>query len=286
MRPFTLLEPRSLEEACLMLSDVDGAKPIAGGTALVILMKQGLFLPGVLVNLQKTRDARGIAESHDGGLRIGALTTIQEVAANPVVRARYPVLADSCHAVANIRIRNVATLGGNMAHADYQSDPPTALLALDAVVELMSARGTRNVPLDDFLRGPYMTALEGDEVVSALRLPPQLVGSRSSYLKFVTGSSEDRPCVGVAAILRVADGVCIELHLAIGAATRRSMRFQEAELAAQGKRLRRGDIDSIAEFVASAIDPIEDLNGDARYKRRVVRAVVRRSLAQLAEEAA
>src|SRR6266849_4535706 len=145
MRRFELEEPKTFSEACGILSENDEAKPIAGGTALLTLIKHGIFIPKTLVNLKKIPGANDITYDPQRGLRIGALTSIYDVETSPLVGRYYPVLSQACHVVANIRIRNMATIGGNLAHGDYQSDPPTVLVALDAAVELTSRRGTRHV---------------------------------------------------------------------------------------------------------------------------------------------
>jgi carbon-monoxide dehydrogenase medium subunit len=138
MRRFELLEPRSLAEACSVLAADMDAKPIAGGTALLTIIKQGLLRPKCLVNLKKIRDGSPISFDPQQGMRIGALATINQIETSPLVQQYYPQLAEACHVVANIRIRNMATIGGNLAHGDYQSDPPTVLAALDASAELTS----------------------------------------------------------------------------------------------------------------------------------------------------
>src|SRR4051812_9638851 len=134
MRRFEILEPKTIEEACKIVTEEEDAKIVAGGTALLILIKQGLFVPRTLINLKKINGAGEITYNAQDGLRIGGLATIYEVERAAAVREHYPLLAQACHVVANIRIRNMATIGGNLAHADYQSDPPAALVALDASV--------------------------------------------------------------------------------------------------------------------------------------------------------
>src|SRR3990172_10917991 len=129
MRRFDLLEPTTLHEACAAIAKSEDVRVVAGGTALLTLIKHGVFVPKTLVNLKKIADADGIVYAPDKGLRVGALATIFDVENAPLVRQHYPVLAEACHVVANIRIRNMATIGGNLAHGDYQSDPPTALAA-------------------------------------------------------------------------------------------------------------------------------------------------------------
>jgi carbon-monoxide dehydrogenase medium subunit len=276
MRSFTLLEPRTVEAACRALAEYDGSRPIAGGTSFVIMIRQGFVAPEVLVNLAKIREGRTV-EVGDDELRLGALMTISQLEGNESVRRVLPVLVSACHLVANIRIRNVATLGGNVAHADYQADPPTALLALDAAVDLQSVMGRRTMPLDEFLLGIYSTALEPGEIVEAVRIrvPPPMAWT---YEKFKTRSSEDRPTAGVAVGLRIEGDVCAELRIAVGAATARPVRIRDVEAAATGVALDDAFVDEVAERVAVSIDPVEDLNGDAAYKRRVVQAVVRRAV--------
>jgi carbon-monoxide dehydrogenase medium subunit len=282
MRSFELAEPATLSEACALLSDNEDAKVIAGGTALLTLIKQGIFIPKTLINLKKIQTASDISYDAHKGLRVGALAAIYDIEASPVVRQYYPVLAEACHVVANIRIRNMATIGGNLAHGDYQSDPPTVLLALDASVELLSRAGTRQMKLGDFLKGSYETALEPGELVSALLVPP--AGDlRGSYTKFTTGSSEERPCVGIAALARMAEGVCGELRLVAGAVSPTPVRLRGGESMARGEKLTHELIEGIAQDAGRNVDPIDDLRGSADYKRHLVRVLTRRTLSALAE---
>lgn len=281
MRHFELVEPRSLNEACAILANAADAKPIAGGTALLTIIKQGLLLPKLLVNLKKIRDASAIRHDPVGGLRIGALATISDIESSPLVRQHHTVLAQACHVVANIRIRNMATLGGNLAHGDYQSDPPTVLAALDARVEIMSAGGRRELKLADFHRGSYETALEPGELISAVLIAPMPEGMQGLYVKFTTGSSEERPCAGVAALANMDHGICRELRLAVGAVSERPMRIAAEELA-NNKAFTKESIATIANLAARTIDPLDDIRGSADYKRHLVGVLVRRALAAVA----
>jgi carbon-monoxide dehydrogenase medium subunit len=282
MRRFDLIEPITLEEACSVIVDNGDAKVIAGGTALLTLIKHGIFVPKVLVNLKKIKAASEISFDPQAGLRIGALAAIYDIEASPLVRQHYPVLAEACHVVANIRIRNMATLGGNVAHGDYQSDPPTVLVALDAAVELLSRAGRRQIKLADFLKGSYETALEPGELISALIVPP--AGRlRGTYTKFTTGSSEERPCVGIAALASMDNDICVELRLAIGAVSPKPMRFKSGESMARGEKLTAELIERIASDAGQSVDPIDDLRGTAPYKRHVVHVLVRRALSAAAQ---
>jgi carbon-monoxide dehydrogenase medium subunit len=281
MRPFDLVEPRSLSEACALLANDSDAKAVAGGTALLTIIKQGLLLPKALVNLKKISDACAISFDPVQGLRIGALATINEIETSEIVKTLYPALAEACHVVANIRIRNMATIGGNLAHGDYQSDPPTVLAALDARVELMSARKVRQLALTDFQLGSYETALQPGELLAAVMIPPLPMGMTGHYVKFTTGSSEERPCAGVAALARIENGICQELRLAVGAVSAKPVRIA-AEKLATGKALSAELIATIAADAARTLDPIDDVRGPADYKRHLVGVLIRRALQDLA----
>lgn len=281
MRHFELVEPKTLQEACALLGDDAEAKPVAGGTALLTIIKQGLLLPKSLINLKKIGDASEIDFSPQHGLRIGALATINDIETSPLVREHYPALAEACHVVANIRIRNMATIGGNLAHGDYQSDPPTVLAALDARIEVMSATGLRELPLADFQLGSYETALAPGELVSAILIPPPS-GMRGLYIKFTTGSSEERPCAGVAAFARIENGICRELRLAVGAVSPRALRVTSGEERARNQPLTMELIQNIANEAARVIEPIDDVRGPADYKRHLVGVLVRRAVTAVA----
>jgi aerobic carbon-monoxide dehydrogenase medium subunit len=283
MRSFELREPRSLAQACSALAAETDAKPVAGGTALLTIIKQGLLQPKSLVNLKKIRDGAEITFDPQRGLRIGALATINEIETSPLVQQHYPILAEACHLVANIRIRNMATIGGNLAHGDYQSDPPTVLVALDATVEVTSGRGAREMPLSDFQRGSYETALEAGELITAISVPPLSKEFRGTYIKFTTGSSEERPCAGVAALARLEDGICRDLRLAVGAVSARPVRITAGEELARGQSVDAELIGRIAAEAARAVDPIEDVRGPAEYKRHLVGVLVRRALTTVTE---
>ena len=278
MRNFDLLEPKNVAEACEMLDAGEDVRPVSGGTALLILVKQGLLRPRTLVNLKKLEGADAIVRDDAGAVRIEAMATIHEVETSPVVREHLPVLGRACHQVANIRIRHLATIGGNLAHGDHQSDPPGVLVALDAEVELSGSGGTRTLKLADFLLGTYETALEPGEMVTAVTVPPvhgRLVGD---YLKFTTGSSEERPCAGITALVRLEDGRPAEARLAVGAVASRPLLLCEADPS-------EAKLEAMAERASGEIDPIPDLRGSADYKRHLVNVLGRRALAAAWKEA-
>ena len=163
-------------------------------------------------------------------------------------------------------------------HGDYQSDPPTALMALDASVELMRRTGTRQMKLSEFLLGSYETALEPGELLSALVVPPPN-SWRGTYIKFTTGSSEERPCAGIAALVRMEQGVCRDLRLVVGAVSPRPVRMHHAEEFARGKEITEAVLQTISTEASRVVEPIDDLRGTASYKRHLVGVLVRRALA-------
>jgi carbon-monoxide dehydrogenase medium subunit len=285
MRRFEMLEPKSIKEACKILSEKEDVKLIAGGTALLILIKHGVFVPKTLVNLKKIKGAEEIAYSPKDGLRVGGLAGIYDIESAAVVREHYPLLAQACHVVANIRIRNMATIGGNLAHADYQSDPPAALVALNASVELTNRSRVRKVKLADFLLGSYETVLEPDELLTAVLVPPPPSDTRSTYIKFTTRSSEDRPCAGVAALVRCSNGIYEEARVVVGAVSPAPVVVTDQDLV-KGKKLTSDLMGEIAQKAGESVDPIEDLRGTVDYKRQLVKVLVRRALTEcVAEEA-
>ena len=283
MRPFELLEPRSLTEACSALARYDEARPIAGGTALLTLIKQRLLTPGTLVNLKKVGDGSMIRFDPEHGLRIGGLATIHEIETSPLVLRHCPLLAEACHVVANVRIRTMATIGGNLAHGDSQSDPPIALAALDAEIELASDLGVRSMKLKEFQRGMYETDLRPGELITAVLVPPLAPEFVGTYIKFTTGSSEERPCAGVAVLMRSKNRVCEELRVAIGAVSPIVVRVIAGEELARGRWLAPEILERIAHEAVVAVDPVDDVRGTAEYKRHLVGVLVGRAIAALAK---
>jgi carbon-monoxide dehydrogenase medium subunit len=282
MTDIQLHQPASIGEATAILARLgDDARIIAGGTAVVLMLKNRLISPAALLSLGHLDELRGIHGDPDGTLHIGALATLREVERSPEVQAGCPTLADACRQVGNVRVRNAATIGGNISEADYASDPPCVLVAARARVRLASVRGTREVPLTEWFTDFYETAILPDEVVTELILPPRSPSTRSAYLKYVTRSSEDRPCLGTAAVVDLDDaGGCRELRVVVGSAAATPQEVESAEKLAVGQRLTPELIREIAEGYAAAIDPISDLRGSAWYRTQMVRVFVRDAIQQ------
>ena len=282
-----LYKPESITDAVAQLAESDGeAKVVAGGTAVVLMMQQRLIAPEALVALGRIPNFADIRVTSDG-VTIGAGTTLREIAASDAVRRHYPSLAEACGRVGNVRIRNAATIGGNLAEADYASDPPATLVALEATVQIIGPAGERRSSVADLLLGFYETTLEATEIITAVELPPRdPQRDRDVYLKYISRSSEDRPCVGVAVSARfaVADPRAVEsLRVAIGAAAGAPQRVPEAEALATGLPLTPELSKRIAGEYAARINPLDDLRGSAWYRRQMVHTFTRRALRAIAE---
>jgi carbon-monoxide dehydrogenase medium subunit len=281
----TFHQPATLPEAIHLIDELgDEAKVVAGATALTIMLRQRLIAPAALVSIGRIPDLDRI-EERDGQIALGALVRHRDVELSPLVRERLPLLADVFAVVANVRVRNAATVGGVLAESDYASDPPAVFLALDAEVDVAGPAGTRSIPIADFFVAFYETAIEPNELITGVRVPIPPAGSRGVYEKYVTRSSEDRPCVGVAAVVRLADdGTAADLRVAVGAAAETPQRFPELEAAARGRHLEPDVLAAIADGYAERIETLDDMRGSAWYRTEMVKVWVRRAIEHAVRE--
>ena len=282
MTNIEILEPRSAAEAVSALGQHgDEAKIIAGGTALVLMLKNRLVSPDYLVSLGQVQGLNGIRWEPGVGLRLGALATIRQAETSAVVREHFPTLAETFGKVANVRVRHAATVGGNMSEADYASDPPCVLVALRAQAVVLGPNGTREIPLTEFFKDFYETALAPDELLTEIVVPEASKAAKQTYIKYVTRSSEDRPCIGACAWLDVdGGGACRELRVTLGAVAGTPQEFPEAEAWASGQQLGPDLIRQIAAHYAEHIDPVSDMRGSAWYRKQMAEVFVRRSIEQ------
>lgn len=274
---FQILMPDSIGEAVALLQEYgEDAKVVAGSMALTIMLRQGLLTPAVLVSISGLEELRSI-RLHEDVLEIGASATHRDVESWAIVRQNVPLLADVFAQVANVRVRNVATVGGVLAEADYASDPPAAFLALDAEV-IIEGSTRRYVPVVEFFIGFYETVLKPHEMIAGIRVP--LTSHRGhAYQKYVTRSSQDRACVSVAALVDVdPDGRCIDARIAVGAATPTPIRLPDVEAMARGRLIDHETAAAIGQAYADAAEPLDDMRGSSWYRREMIDVWVRRSL--------
>ena len=285
MIPFTYLEPSTLDEALALLArHGDEAKLIAGGTGLVNFMKQRLVRPRFVIGLRALKSLAQVEE--EGGLRIGALATLQSLATGEPVRRCAPLLAEACGHVATVRIRSMATIGGAIAHADPNLDTPPALMAMDAQIVARSQRGQRSIPADQFFTGYYETILAQDEIVTEILIPEQPAGSGTAFLKFLPATQDDYATVSVAARLTLdANGIVSEARVALGAAAMVPVRARAVEAMLSGKVGDATTFREAATLVQGAIDPIADFRGSAEYKRKMAVVHIHRALAEASAKA-
>ena len=279
LHPFGLLEPESLSDALDAIARLDGeARLVAGGTALVPMIRLGLVKPDRLVSLHRVPGLAGIRI--DGTtLELGAMATHADIERSRVVRDGWPLVAEAAHRVATPAIRTSGTIGGNLAYAESASDPAPALLCHDAEVRLAGPRGSRTVPIARFFRGFYEAALEPGEIVTVVRVPAPPAGARGGYIKFTSRSAEDKPLVGVAALVVLdASGRCADARLALGGAAPTPIRASAAESALRGETLTDAVARAAAEAAAREAEPLSDLMGSADYRREMIRVWVRRLL--------
>jgi len=286
MTPFELLEPTSLPEAIALLDPDDtSVRPIAGGTALMLMMKAGVFRPSRLVSLRKlaAENARiTVAEEGSAGkgqLTIGAMCPLAAVERSAHVARFAPVIPRAMRRLSNIRVRNVATIGGNLAHGDPHMDLPPILVALGAEVAVTGPKGERSVAVEDLFVGYFETVLQKNELISQLRIPPQ-GKSRAAYMKVTTGSAEDWPAVGVAVSLQLDGSTISSARVVVSAATEKAIRMATAEQALAGAAADDKTLTRAGDAAADTVECISDVRGSAAYKRELVRVFVRRALRQ------
>jgi aerobic carbon-monoxide dehydrogenase medium subunit len=282
VRRFELLEPATLEEAIGLLDPEDpGVRALAGATALIPMMKSGVFQPTRLVSLRRLEgELRGVHAENGGGLRIGALTTLSELEHSPGVRASAPVITRALRTLSNVRIRNVATLGGHLGHGDPHMDLPPILMTLNARVRAVGPKGQRWIDMNDLAVGYYQTALEHGELIADVHVPVQPPGVCTAYAKFTALSADDWPTVGVAAWFRIDGSQIAEARVAISAATERPTRVSATEAILTGALPAPETFATAAEAAAEDVETLADIRGSAAYKREMIRVYVRRALAQ------
>jgi carbon-monoxide dehydrogenase medium subunit len=272
--PFELTEPRSLREAIASLDAQDpSVRPISGGTALMLMMKAGVLRPSRLVSLAKLGLA-GIQTGPGGELRVGATTSLRAIEKSEVVQKGWPVIARTLRTLSNVRVRNVATVGGHLAHADPHMDLPPVLSALGARVTLAGPAGERSVPVEEISTGYLETSLRLNELITLLEVPP-LGGRSAAYLKCTTRSADDWPAVGVAVSLDFQGDSIREASVVISAATDKPTRLAAVERILLGGKIDENLLDEAATHELS----IEgDLHGSAAYKKQLIRVYLRRAI--------
>jgi len=286
MSSFEIVEPRSLEEAFGFLAGDDPAiRPFAGGTALMLMIKAQVFRPLRLVSL-RALDGRftGIAPGGRGTtVRIGAMTTFTALEHSANIRRRFPVIAETMRTLANVRVRNVATVGGNLAHADPHLDLPPVWIALAAEAVILGPGRERVVPVEEIFAGYYETNLRHDDLIAELRVPIRPAW-RTTYIKVTPRSAHDWPALGLAVSAALRDRQIDDVRIVLGAATDRPTRLVAAEAALRGGHIDEPTLRRAGDAAAAEALIESDDRGSADYKKHLLRVYLARAMRKLAGE--
>ncbi len=284
--------PHNLQEAIDLLKqhvDGGGGRPLAGGTDLVVQMKEGgakFPLPSYVVSLRRIPELKGIEFSQTEGLRVGATVTMAELAESPLVRQRYPIIAEGAALVGSLQTMNMATVGGNLCNAAPSADIAPPLLACEAEAVIAGPSGRRSLPLDAFFLGPGRTALAQGELLVELRLPALPPRTGGVYVRHTPRKQMDIAAVGVGVLLTLSDGDRIErARIALGAVAPTPIRAKEAEAALAGQAASDQLFARAAEAAAAEAKPISDVRGTAEFRRHLVRVMMERCLREAASRA-
>lgn len=279
MIPFELARPASLEEAIGLLDPEDpDIRPMGGGTAVMLMMKAGVLRPTRLVSLGGIEPRYAQVTAGPGGeLRIGGLTRLATLEHSPLVREGWPMLARTLRTLSNVRVRNVATIGGNLGHADPHMDMPPVLSALGASVTISGPSGERTVPVEQLCTGYYETVLARNELISEVIVPPQ-AGRPAAYMKVTTRAAHDWPAVGVAVVLDIEGPRIRNASVIVGAATDRPTRLAQAEALLRGAHPDDATLRRAGEAAAEELDIVGDAHGSASYKKQLLRVYLGRAV--------
>jgi CO/xanthine dehydrogenase FAD-binding subunit len=278
---FDFYQPATLQEASRLLKENGpGGRFLAGGTDLVIAMKEKGLLPKYIVDLKRLPGLSGIREKSDGSISLGALTTLHEIETSALIQKKYPFLAQSAAEVGSIQIRNRATIGGNMANASPSADTSPALMALSASAKIASATGERVMALDEFFKGPGQNAMNPDEILTEVTIPKTATSLVGEYIKFSPREMMDLAYVGVALVYHLAmnDKKCTGVRIVLGAVAPTPMRAKRAEAALEGQVLSEALAERVGQIAAEEAKPISDVRSSADYRRAMVGTMTKRAL--------
>ena len=278
---FDFYQPATLQEASRLLKENGpGGRFLAGGTDLVIAMKEKGLLPKYIVDLKRLPGLSGIRENSDGSISLGALTTLHEIETSPLIKRRYPFLAQSAAEVGSIQIRNRATVGGNIANASPSADTSPALMALGATATVAGASGERKTALEEFFKGPGQNVMNPDEILTEIIIPQTGVNLVGEYIKFSPREMMDLAYVGVAVAYHLApnDRKCTGVRIVLGAVAPTPIRAKRAEASLEGQVLSEAVAEKAGQIAAEEAKPISDVRSSADYRRAMVGTMTKRAL--------
>jgi carbon-monoxide dehydrogenase medium subunit len=278
MSPFELAEPTTLAAAVRLLDpDDETIRPVAGGTALMLMMKAGVFRPAKLVSLRKIESKYAAIRAGAHGLTIGAMTTLADLELSADVHTHAPLIIQTLLTLSNVRVRNVATIGGALAHGDPHMDLPPVLMALDASLTVVGPNGERGLPVEDLFTGYYETVLARNELIASVHVPAQK-SKQAAYMKVTTGAVDDWPALGIAVVIMSEGDAISSARIVASAATEKVVRLTSAESVLKGNRIDDKLIRRAADAAVEGVEFVSDVRGSASYKRELMRVYVRRAV--------
>jgi len=279
MKNFEYLEPSTVAEACALLKEHGGeAKVFAGGAHVTILLKQGLYDPKMLVNIKRIDELKGIGRDSTGALVIGALVTHRELETSPSAKEMFPVLCEAEREVANIRVRHMGTVGGNLASGEPLTDLPQIFIALDGKLNIAGPSGARSIAVADLFLDFYTTSLAEDEIITQVVLPPLPARSGIEYIRFSSSSVVDKPSAGVAVRLTLNEEAVQSARIVLGCVGATPVRARKAEAMVVGKKVTPELAVEVGKLASQECSPTSDLRGSEQYKRAIVGTLVKRAL--------
>ena len=286
LRDFEYIEPQTVKKACQVLAKYpEEAFTYAGGTSLLLLMKQGIVRPKYLVNIKRIPKLRYI-ENDTESLRIGALTTHHDLEVSPVIQQFFPMITEIEPQIANIRVRSTGTVGGNLGFAEPLTDLPPIFIALDARIKIETPTDGRMMLLEELFVGYYETCLEASELITEVQIDKTPANFGLKYIRFSAGS--DKPAVGSAVAVWIdSEGrVCEDARVVLGCVAPTPLRVREAEDVLKGKEFQLELAEQAAEIAARACSPLSDIRGSEEYKRAIVKVLTRQAIEEAFKRAA
>jgi len=278
MKPFELQFPETIEQTVSLLTDNNSQiKPISGGTALMLMMKAGVYEPEALVSLSQVKTLKGLNMNEHGELLIPAMTTLSELEHSDLVKNHFGVISKTMKHLANVRVRNVACIGGALAHGDPHMDMPPLMTALGATIRIRSKDSSRSIPIEGFYEGYYTTKLKSDEIIESISIP-SIKNRQCVYIKCTTRVVDDWPTLGVAVNSKLNNQVFDSPIIVLSAVVETPTRLLSVEKLLQGKSPSNQLLEEAGELASTSIDPQDDARGSSSYKRQLIKIYVRRAI--------
>lgn len=278
-RTEVILKPTTTDEAIRLINQHEDAQFLAGGATLVAMMNADLVQPGLLISLDQIGDLKTSTRSPEGIVRIGAMRRHFETAADIALQDGQRIIADAASQIGNPSVRNMGTIGGAIGLADPAADYPPALVAVRAMIEIVSAEGRREIPAEDYFLGWYDTALEPNTLITAISVPPAPKGSVGTYHK-LTQVTGDYAVVSVAAVIQLEKDICRYARVVVGSCGPRPLHLAEADAVLMGQPLSQQRLEEAGRMLGEAAQPLDDVRASARYRKRVIPKLVARTIAE------